>query len=424
MFTDTFIGQLGMYFSNRVMAVTLCCGILVLASSDVNAKIIASGILEKRNFDASGCSVSSMSVKYSFSILMGEPVVNGVFKWEASGDTEPDCLATAEIYVQVSGGGLSGYIPLQGVSPKAGEGYGMNVGGSPNWNNAICGLEGGNCLGEGLAKMLWKNMNVNGFEVRATANQVQGAGEEQQTDDGFWSDGDNSMLDYYVKKERERRQFEEELKKSGLSLGAGDLQITLTWNTSSDIDLYVTEPGGETMSYQHKNSFAGGKLDVDDTDGHGPENVFWPTGRTPEGTFKVKVKYYGGSGATNYTVRVLKAGQVLFYRGTLGRSGDEDEVTSISMQKLTGRRCRPTFLPRKQEGIELYQCPDCSVKEVATAFNAQRQRTYNGQIDLDRVLGGLCSGQVPPTEEAQDGSEEGGTGHNNKPAGDGFWGLQ
>jgi uncharacterized protein YfaP (DUF2135 family) len=51
-----------------------------------------------------------------------------------------------------------------------------------------------------------------------------------------------------------------------------DLPIIMKWNTNSaDVDLHVTEPGGEECSYQNKTTAAGGRLDHDDTDGLGPE---------------------------------------------------------------------------------------------------------------------------------------------------------
>lgn len=371
--------------------IAICCALLALFCDRAMAEVGASGTLKKINFEAGGCAVSSMTVKYVFSALMGEPTVNGSFQWEAGQGTDPKCLSNVEIYVHVSGAGSYGYIPLDGVSPEAGKGFGFNVTGSPDWSSAICALDGSTCLNEAQAKAIWKNMTVQDFEVRASGNQNRRNAEDSSSGDGFWN-SDNNILDYYARKERDKRLFEEELKKSGLTLGGGDLQITLTWDTTSDIDLYVTEPGGETMYYQHKVSRLGGKLDVDDTNGQGPENVFWPTGKTPEGDFIIKVKYFGGSGeATNYKVRVLKAGEVLFFSGVLAQKGDQQEVATVSMQKLTGPRCQPGFLAKKAENIVPYQCSDCSVGEVVTGFNAQNQRTYNGQTDLDQVLGSLCS---------------------------------
>jgi hypothetical protein len=120
--------------------------------------------------------------------------------------------------------------------------------------------------------------------------------------------------------------------------GTGDVQVTLTWHSSVDLDLHVTDPGSEEISWNNKESSTGGKLDIDNRCGNfvmgKPENVFWPTGGAPSGTYKVKVRYYtpcSDSGSVAYTVRVVAKGQVSTYSGTLSTSGDENEVTTFSI---------------------------------------------------------------------------------------------
>lgn len=97
-------------------------------------------------------------------------------------------------------------------------------------------------------------------------------------------------------------------------LGTGDVQVTLTWDNSADLDLYVLEPSGATISYGNRTSASGGQLDVDDTDGFGPENVFWPTGQAPVGTYQVQVNLFRGS-PTPFRVRVLNGGEVTEHSG-------------------------------------------------------------------------------------------------------------
>ena len=59
------------------------------------------------------------------------------------------------------------------------------------------------------------------------------------------------------------------------ALGSGDVQVSLAWTVAPDVDLYVTDPFGSVLNYQNKVASSGGKLDRDDTDGFGPENIFW-----------------------------------------------------------------------------------------------------------------------------------------------------
>ena len=61
----------------------------------------------------------------------------------------------------------------------------------------------------------------------------------------------------------------------GVEVKVGDPQFTLLWNTTADIDLYVTEPGGKTIWWNERNGRQGGELDVDNTEGFGPENIYW-----------------------------------------------------------------------------------------------------------------------------------------------------
>ncbi len=85
----------------------------------------------------------------------------------------------------------------------------------------------------------------------------------------------------------------------------GVLQFGLTWDTATDIDLWVTDPSGVKIYYANRTSPAGGYLDRDDTDGFGPENVYYRA-NIRDGNYLVQANYYGPSGgpATQATVSV------------------------------------------------------------------------------------------------------------------------
>jgi hypothetical protein len=69
------------------------------------------------------------------------------------------------------------------------------------------------------------------------------------------------------------------------------LRATLTWNTSgTDVDFWMTDPNGEKCYYAHRNTASGLVLDVDDTNGYGPENI--TTQVTIPGDYLVQVHYY------------------------------------------------------------------------------------------------------------------------------------
>jgi uncharacterized protein YfaP (DUF2135 family) len=72
------------------------------------------------------------------------------------------------------------------------------------------------------------------------------------------------------------------------------VSATLTWNLGrADVDLYVTQPDGETSWYGNRTTSIGGRLDVDNINGFGPENYFLSVDETaPVGDYTVRVHYY------------------------------------------------------------------------------------------------------------------------------------
>lgn len=112
-----------------------------------------------------------------------------------------------------------------------------------------------------------------------------------------------------------------------LKLGSGTLQISLSWSTDgTDVDLHVREPGGQTIYFARPSSASGGRLDRDDRDGFGPENIYW-NGNAPDGSYFVDVKLHAGRKPTRYVVTVNAAGGHSQVRtGVLTRSGERARV--------------------------------------------------------------------------------------------------
>ncbi|HEY9200500.1 MAG TPA: hypothetical protein VIQ81_02795 [Gammaproteobacteria bacterium] len=115
-------------------------------------------------------------------------------------------------------------------------------------------------------------------------------------------------------------------------VGSGNFQITLTWDTATDVDLYLVEPDGHEIYYGSENSIMGdGYLDVDDLDGFGPENIYFDT-NIPSGNYTVKVNMYDDYGITptNYVVTVKRNGQSQSYDGALVIDDETHTITSFS----------------------------------------------------------------------------------------------
>lgn len=109
-------------------------------------------------------------------------------------------------------------------------------------------------------------------------------------------------------------------------LQTGDVQITLLWQGLNDLDLHVIDPDGEEIYFGTRHSSSGGDLDVDSNAACGMnvtmapvENVYWPTGGTPIGKFRVSVVFYehcsGAQLQTPFTLRVLVDGETSEYSG-------------------------------------------------------------------------------------------------------------
>ena len=132
-----------------------------------------------------------------------------------------------------------------------------------------------------------------------------------------------------------------------LSVGTGDVQVTLAWDVDSDVDLHVVGPDGEEIYYGNRESASGGELDLDsnadcEIDGVRNENITWPVGQAPRGTYTVRVNYWSSCGVdrTNYTVRVNNGGAVQLFTGSFtgggNRGGLGDGIVITTFERTTG----------------------------------------------------------------------------------------
>jgi hypothetical protein len=119
-------------------------------------------------------------------------------------------------------------------------------------------------------------------------------------------------------------------------LGTGDVQVTLRWQGDADLDLHVVDPNGEKIWFANKESSSGGILDVDANGAceglpRPVENVYWPTGEAPNGSYAVSVVYYqscGENAPTDYEVTITLDGEVVdVIRAQMSLEGEEHPVT-------------------------------------------------------------------------------------------------
>jgi hypothetical protein len=131
----------------------------------------------------------------------------------------------------------------------------------------------------------------------------------------------------------------------GVAVKVGDPQFTLIWDTKGvDIDLHVIEPRGDRIYFGHRNGKQGGELDVDNTWGYGPENIYWllpmrgkkkVLGPGPTGEYKWSVHYYAAHRPdrppVHWQVRIKHAGESKIVDGWLALPGEWSQAYALKV---------------------------------------------------------------------------------------------
>jgi len=141
----------------------------------------------------------------------------------------------------------------------------------------------------------------------------------------------------------------------GVEVKVGDPQFTLIWDTNADLDLHVLEPPkpgekeGKEIYWEEPKGRQGGELDVDNTKGFGPENIYWlrddPNGSEkvkgpgPPGEYKWFVVYWSGFGGvakpTNWKVRIKHDGAVTVVTGKFRALNERSRIHTLTVKPAT-----------------------------------------------------------------------------------------
>jgi murein DD-endopeptidase MepM/ murein hydrolase activator NlpD len=133
------------------------------------------------------------------------------------------------------------------------------------------------------------------------------------------------------------------------TVGTGDIQVSISWDVPSDLDLHVVDPSGEHIYFGHKSSASNGELDLDsnpacDIDRINNENITWPLNKAPTGHYAVYVNLYAscGTNVTTYAVTVAQRGsapQVFF--GTVSAATPASQGVLVTTFTHTGLTAAP-----------------------------------------------------------------------------------
>ena len=116
-----------------------------------------------------------------------------------------------------------------------------------------------------------------------------------------------------------------------ITVGTGDVQVNITWDSRADLDLHVLDPQGGEIYWAGRTSPSGGQLDLDSnagcgSDGPRAENIFWASGLVaPHGEYIVRVDNWSACGVaeSNYVVTVNTKGKApRIFTGKFSDAGD------------------------------------------------------------------------------------------------------
>ena len=153
---------------------------------------------------------------------------------------------------------------------------------------------------------------------------------------------------------------------------SSDVQVSLMWNNYNDLDLHVVCPSGERIHGGNRKSACGGELDVDANvrpDSRKPvENVVWPEGEAPAGTYQVFVHYYKkhkkrrSKDPTKFQVIANAYGDLMEYTGELTFGEEIQLVCSFNV---------PTMEERER---------------IKRDLEEQLRRAESGEVSADQIL--------------------------------------
>ena len=110
---------------------------------------------------------------------------------------------------------------------------------------------------------------------------------------------------------------------------SGSLQVSVTWDAASDVDLHLVEPNANEIFWGAPTSPSGGVLNIDsnaacEIDNVNTENISYPSGTPQLGQYIVRVDYFSSCSVsrTNFVVTVNNGSQRLVFTGFFDGPGD------------------------------------------------------------------------------------------------------
>ncbi len=146
--------------------------------------------------------------------------------------------------------------------------------------------------------------------------------------------GDSFSFSYAAVDEHGRQGTPSQQAADVIPVGTGQVQVSVSWDAASDVDLHVIDPSGDEVFYDNTRVPSGGVLDLDSNaeckiDQRNNENITWS--EAPKGEFVVLLDYWDSCdvGQTNYVVTVHEPGRpARTFSGYLTGTGDQGKAGS------------------------------------------------------------------------------------------------
>ena len=176
---------------------------------------------------------------------------------------------------------------------------------------------------------------------------------------------------------------------------SSDVQVSLMWNNYNDLDLHVVCPSGERIHGGNRKSACGGHLDVDANvrpDSRKPiENVVWPEGEAPAGTYQVFVHYYKkhkkrrSKDPTKFQVIANAYGDLMEYTGELTFGEEIQLVCTFNVPTMEEREQIKRDL---EEQIRRSESGEVSAAQILADEATPKQVEFGDLVDeIESELG-------------------------------------
>lgn len=133
-----------------------------------------------------------------------------------------------------------------------------------------------------------------------------------------------------------------QMNQQNLTPSNGDVEVTLHWNNTNDLDIACLDPNYELIMYNHRRSVSGGFLEFDmnshpDNLSNSPvEHIYWPQGSAPNGTYKVYLTHYrkfDSEDNSAYSIEVKFGKQKKTFTGNISHAQGRVAICSFTLNE-------------------------------------------------------------------------------------------